>query len=165
MRTRTGVSVIGIPRRQLAPLKRANFRAPTGRLQALVLTEGRRVGKLFPGGETMPIYEYRCEKCGHVSSFMEKMFERPRFFGAKRRCEKCRGKKLVKIPSGFGVSVERTQNEMLNELKSMGNVQINTQPQAPQPPPPTGPPGGKCPYCGTEEKKDDKPQRESIEVS
>jgi len=32
----------------------------------------------------MPIYEYRCKNCGHVTAFLEKL-------GAKKRhpCEKC----------------------------------------------------------------------------
>lgn len=91
----------------------------------------------------MPIYEYECEACGHVSSFTEKMFERPRLFKRKRRCRQCNSKKLHKVPSGFGVSVSRTQTETMNELKSMGNVQF-----APQYPSaaPTGPPPGGCPY-------------------
>ena len=91
----------------------------------------------------MPIYEYRCEKCGEITSFMEKMFERPRLFGRRRRCRRCGGKKLVKVLSGFGVSVERTHNEMLNELKSMGNVQFVPRQASPAP---TGPPPGGCPY-------------------
>jgi len=91
----------------------------------------------------MPIYEYECLDCGHVTSFREKMFERPRLFKRKRRCAKCKSKKLKKIISGVAVKVERTQTEMLNELKSMGNVQFTQQPQMPQP---TGPPPGGCPY-------------------
>jgi putative FmdB family regulatory protein len=93
----------------------------------------------------MPVYEYRCESCGKVTEFAEKMFERPRFwfFGPKRRCKHCGGKKLTKILSGFGMSVQRTRNEMLNELKSLGNVQFTTQPATPQP---SGPPPGGCPY-------------------
>ena len=110
----------------------------------------------------MPIYEYRCEDCGKVSSFMEKMFERPRLFRRRKRCKHCRGKHLVKIPSGFGLSVERTQNEMLNEMKSMGNVQFVPQQQAPTP---QGPPDGECPYCDAEEEKEDsKPAVESIDI-
>lgn len=91
----------------------------------------------------MPIYEYRCEKCGQVSSFMEKMFEPPRLFGRRKKCTHCGSKKLTKIPSGFGISVERTRNETLNELKSLGNVQFVPQTT---PPAPAGPPPGGCPY-------------------
>ncbi len=91
----------------------------------------------------MPVYEYRCDDCGKVSSFTEKMFERPRLFGGKKRCQHCRSKKLTKILSGFGMSVQRTHNEMLNELKSMGNVNFVRQQATPQP---SGPPPGGCPY-------------------
>ena len=91
----------------------------------------------------MPIYEYECQKCGRVSSFMEKMFERPRLFGRKKKCKHCGSKKLTKIISACSGKVERTYTETLNELKSMGNVSFtpsypNTQPQ--------GPPPGGCPY-------------------
>ncbi|MDP8223271.1 MAG: zinc ribbon domain-containing protein [Candidatus Lernaella stagnicola] len=111
----------------------------------------------------MPIYEYRCEDCGQVSSFMEKMFERPRLFRRRKRCKHCRSKRLVKIPSGFGVSVERTQTEMLNELKSMGNVQFVPQQASPTP---QGPPDGKCPYCDADQSQEEKkpPEPEKIEV-
>ncbi len=91
----------------------------------------------------MPVYEYRCEECGKVTSFVEKMFERPRLFARRKRCEHCRSKRLTKILSGFGMSVERTQNEMLNELKSMGNVSFSRQAPNAQP---SGPPPGGCPY-------------------
>jgi len=110
----------------------------------------------------MPVYEYRCEKCGHVSSFVEKMFERPRLFARKKRCGACGAKKLVKIPSAFGVSVERSRNEMLNELKSLGNVQF--VPRGPEPTP-TGPPPGGCPYCQEKPEDDAKPKpAETLEV-
>jgi len=119
----------------------------------------------------MPIYEYECLDCGHVSSFMEKMFERPRLFGRKRRCEKCRGKKLHKIVSRFGSSVERTRTEMLNELKSMGNVQF--VPPTPKPPWGDGPPPGGCPYekqaqdeqTKKEKEEHDRKAKEPIVVS
>lgn len=110
----------------------------------------------------MPVYEYRCEKCGHISSFMEKMFERPRLFARKKKCKACGGKKLVKVPSAFGLSVERTQAETLNELKSLGNVQF--VPRTPDPTP-TGPPPGGCPYCQEKPaEKDDTKKTEKIDV-
>lgn len=92
----------------------------------------------------MPIYEYECKKCGRTSSFMEKMFERPRLFFGKKRCKHCGSKKLRKIISSFSSKVERTRNETLNELKSMGNVTFT--PPAPKPPWGDGPPPGGCPY-------------------
>ena len=40
----------------------------------------------------MPIYEYRCEQCGHVVEILQKVGARP-----GRKCEKCSGrlKKLI----------------------------------------------------------------------
>lgn len=119
----------------------------------------------------MPIYEYECRDCGHVSSFMEKMYERPRLFRRKRRCEKCRGKRLKKVVSGFGVSVERSQTEMMNELKSMGNVQF--VPPTPKPAWGDGPPPGGCPYekqhqeelAKKEKEKKDRKAKEPIVLS
>ena len=119
----------------------------------------------------MPIYEYECQDCGHVTSFMEKMFERPRLFGRRRRCAKCRGKHLQKIVSKVGASVERSQTEMLNELKSMGNVQF--VPPTPKPAWGDGPPPGGCPYekqfkeeqTQAEKKERDRKAKEPIVVS
>jgi putative FmdB family regulatory protein len=90
----------------------------------------------------MPVYEYRCEKCGHVSAFTEKMFEPPRLFFGRKKCAKCGSRKLTKIISSVAGHVQRTQTEMLNELKSMGNVNFVPQQKSP----PVGPPGGVCPY-------------------
>jgi len=46
----------------------------------------------------MPIYEYKCRKCGHVMEILEKS-------GGKRRhiCEQCKSDELQKLPSGFSV--------------------------------------------------------------
>jgi putative FmdB family regulatory protein len=102
----------------------------------------------------MPLYEYRCEKCGHVSAFYEKMFQRPKLFFGRRKCQKCGSRKLVKILSRAAGHVERTQTEMMNELKSMGNVQFvpDTRPK--------GPPGGVCPYEASEKAQAEKAGRE-----
>jgi len=44
----------------------------------------------------MPLFEYRCKKCGHVTSFLEKA-------GSKggHACEKCGSKETGKIFSTF----------------------------------------------------------------
>ena len=113
----------------------------------------------------MPLYEYECEKCGEVTSFMEKMFERPRFFGPKRRCRRCNSKKLHKVISKCAGKVQRTYTENLNELKSMGNVSFSPPP--PKPPWGDGPPPGGCPYenaAKKEKKKDDKKNNSPIIV-
>ncbi|MCD6338680.1 MAG: zinc ribbon domain-containing protein [Verrucomicrobia bacterium] len=46
----------------------------------------------------MPLFEYQCEECGHVTVFLEKA-------GAKgpHKCEKCGSAKTVKLLSSFAV--------------------------------------------------------------
>lgn len=44
----------------------------------------------------MPIFEYRCGECGHVSSFLEKAGGR-----RARACEKCGSKDTRKVFSTF----------------------------------------------------------------
>ncbi len=90
----------------------------------------------------MPLYEFRCEKCGGVSAFREKMFERQPLFFGRRRCTRCGSRKLSKIMSRVAGHVERTYNEQLNELKSMGNVTFIPEEMMKRP----EPPGGVCPY-------------------
>ncbi len=114
----------------------------------------------------MPLYEYRCEKCGEVSSFMEKMFEPPRLFFGKKKCKRCGSKKLTKLISKAAGHVKRTQTEMMNEMKSMGNVQFVPQSQSMQP---QGPPGGVCPYeaaakADEKAKGEEKKKREVISL-
>ncbi|MBZ0272433.1 zinc ribbon domain-containing protein [bacterium] len=94
----------------------------------------------------MPVYEYRCAKCGHVTSFVEKMYEpQPLFFG-RRRCGQCRSRKLAKIVSRVASAVQRTETEMMNELKSMGNVNFIPEWMMRRP----EPPGGVCPHHAAE---------------
>ena len=118
----------------------------------------------------MPVYEYECHRCGKTSSFMEKMFERPRLFGKKRRCRYCGSKKLDKVISRCAGKVERTYTESLNELKSLGNVTFSPPP--PKPAWGDGPPPGGCPYekaaqadqAKKDKEKADRKAREPIEV-
>ncbi len=98
------------------------------------------------------MYEYRCEKCGKVSAFIEKMFEPPRLFFGRKKCKHCGSKKLARIVSIAAGHVERTQTEMMNELKSMGNVQFVPQQHTPK----MEPPGGVCPYHAAEQAKAEK---------
>jgi len=46
----------------------------------------------------MPLYEYRCAKCGHVMEVLENA-------GASSRhtCEKCGSRRMEKLLSTFGV--------------------------------------------------------------
>jgi len=46
----------------------------------------------------MPLYEYRCSKCGHVMEVLEKANARGR-----HTCEKCGGRRMEKLLSTFGV--------------------------------------------------------------
>lgn len=118
----------------------------------------------------MPVYEYECSRCKKVSSFMEKMFKRPRLFARKKRCRYCGSKKLTKIISSCAGKVERTYTESLNELAGMGNVTFT-----PPPPKPSwgdGPPPGGCPYekmakeekANKDKEKADRKAREPISV-
>jgi len=46
----------------------------------------------------MPIFEYKCKKCGHVMEFLEKSGSK-----GKHICEKCGSSDLQKIFSGFSI--------------------------------------------------------------
>jgi putative FmdB family regulatory protein len=94
----------------------------------------------------LPIYEFKCDKCGAVSSFLEKIDE---WHWRGRKCAKCGSRKTRKILSKFSSSVERTTTETMNELKQMGNVQF-----VPRTTPPwgEGPPPGGCPYENAEKE-------------
>ncbi|MGC9454321.1 MAG: FmdB family zinc ribbon protein [Phycisphaerae bacterium] len=47
----------------------------------------------------MPIFEYRCRECGHVTSFLEKADSR-----RKHPCEKCGSTKTEKAFSTFSAN-------------------------------------------------------------
>ena len=44
----------------------------------------------------MPIYEYRCKKCGHVTAFLEKPVTKKR-----HACQRCGSPKTDKLFSAF----------------------------------------------------------------
>lgn len=44
----------------------------------------------------MPVYEYECQKCGHVTSFRESMS-----YEGEHPCEECASTKTVKVLSTF----------------------------------------------------------------
>jgi putative FmdB family regulatory protein len=46
----------------------------------------------------MPLFEYRCEKCGHVTEFLEKAGSE-----AEHECEQCGSKNTDRILSAFAV--------------------------------------------------------------
>lgn len=47
----------------------------------------------------MPIYEYKCQKCGHITEFLESMSA-----SGKHACESCKSLKTEKILSSFATS-------------------------------------------------------------
>lgn len=49
----------------------------------------------------MPIYEYRCKKCGHVTSFLESADSKQ-----DHKCEKCGSRDTEKILSTFAAQVK-----------------------------------------------------------
>jgi len=46
----------------------------------------------------MPIFEYKCNKCGHMTEFLEKKAD-----VRKHVCERCQSSDLQKLFSGFSV--------------------------------------------------------------
>ncbi len=48
----------------------------------------------------MPLFEYRCKKCGHINEVLVFGSEKPELV-----CEKCGSKKLEKIMSSFNARV------------------------------------------------------------
>lgn len=46
----------------------------------------------------MPIFEYRCKKCGYKTEFLEKSSGK-----SKHSCEKCGSTDMEKLFSGFAV--------------------------------------------------------------
>lgn len=77
----------------------------------------------------MPVYEYRCESCGHKNSFLEPVGgEKTSFFasllGKGKKCEKCSGKKLERVISSVSVHKTQTQQEVINDLRKIAPVQF-----------------------------------------
>jgi putative FmdB family regulatory protein len=46
----------------------------------------------------MPIFEYKCQRCGHVMEVLQKGRN-----ATKQTCEKCGGSDMKKLLSGFAV--------------------------------------------------------------
>ncbi len=46
----------------------------------------------------MPIFEYKCQKCGHIMEFLERSGS-----NCKCTCERCKSSDLKKLFSGFSV--------------------------------------------------------------
>ncbi|MBU0634909.1 MAG: hypothetical protein KKB82_07735 [Candidatus Omnitrophica bacterium] len=113
----------------------------------------------------MPIFEYECQQCNKISSFLEPREKRfafwPVFFKPKLKCEACGSKNLKRILSTFAVDSRKSTADSLNDISKMGNV--NFVPQSPRP---TGPPPGGCPYAQPPAKaKDKKNKIDRIQLS
>lgn len=46
----------------------------------------------------MPIFEYKCQQCGHVTEVLQKSRK-----ATKQSCEKCGSSDMTKLMSGFSV--------------------------------------------------------------
>ncbi len=49
----------------------------------------------------MPIFEYQCGECGHVTEFLER-----RDSSAGHECEKCHGRNMSRVMSVFSASMD-----------------------------------------------------------
>lgn len=49
----------------------------------------------------MPIYEYKCGDCGHITEFLEHLNS-----DSPHACEKCGGNKMSKVMSVFSAAVD-----------------------------------------------------------
>lgn len=89
----------------------------------------------------MPIFDYKCEKCGQLSSFLEnkkKSFLK-KLIGEK--CSHCGHRKLIKQYSPFSTSKTISQNELLNDISKVAPINFVPTPHSTQQSPPNG-----CPY-------------------
>lgn len=58
----------------------------------------------------MPIFEYKCNKCGHTIEFLEKIGNKN-----KHVCKKCGSSDLQKLFSGFSVGQSKNSAPRGNE--------------------------------------------------
>lgn len=76
----------------------------------------------------MPIYEYRCNDCGHQQEFLQKMSDDP-----IKSCPKCNSEQFQKLLSAGGF-----------QLKGNGYYETDFKNKSSTPPCQTG---GSCPAC------------------
>ena len=87
----------------------------------------------------MPIFEYKCGKCGKRTQLLEKTGARA-WFSFGRRCRYCGSRRLKRIYSAFATRRNESMPDLLNEMSRMGPVNFVPRP------PVTGPPPGGCPF-------------------
>lgn len=89
----------------------------------------------------MPIFEYKCEKCNKLSSFLEtgKQNLIEKFLGKK--CPYCKSRNLKKQYSSFATYKNISQNDLLNDISKVAPIKIVPEQQAKK----CGV-DGKCPY-------------------
>lgn len=94
----------------------------------------------------MALYEYKCEKCGKITTFFEKISEKDSLFTRlRRKCKNCGSRKLVRIFSTFSAVKHESTADMLNDISKMGPVNFVPDYR------PLGPPPGGCPYAKQED--------------
>ncbi|MHC4726570.1 MAG: FmdB family zinc ribbon protein [Planctomycetota bacterium] len=76
----------------------------------------------------MPIFEYKCNKCGHTMEFLEKT-RTPK----KHKCQKCGTSDILKLLSGFAVGQSKSAAPTCESCPS-------------GPSPTSACSGGACPY-------------------
>lgn len=95
----------------------------------------------------MPFYDYKCKKCGKITTIYKKSILHQEGFWERRRiyrCRNCGSRKLDRIFSSFAVSKKESTADMLNDLSK--KAPINFVPDYR----PIGPPPGGCPYARQE---------------
>jgi putative FmdB family regulatory protein len=65
---------------------------------------GFRVAIRAPGGELMPIYEYRCGGCGHEFTLVLSISEHDK---ATKQCPKCKSENVEQTMSAVFVKTSR----------------------------------------------------------
>jgi putative FmdB family regulatory protein len=71
----------------------------------------------------MPIFEYRCDRCGHVMEILEKSRS-----SAKHTCEQCGSKDMKKLLSSFAVGRSEAPMPQCDSCPSEGACSTGTCP-------------------------------------
>ena len=61
----------------------------------------------------MPIYEYKCQSCGHQFEKIVRLNESP-------ECPACESKELEKLLSTPGISTQKTRSRSMSEARRRG---------------------------------------------